>query len=354
MKVIFLVRYTRMGASSRLRTYQFVDHYRRAGMQCTVSPFFGDRYLNQLYSKKAHNPWLVIVAFVRRLVVLAGIFRYNRVFVEKEIFPFFPAWPEWILRITGKGYIVDYDDAVFHGYDKHPRSLVRYFLSDKISKVMKYASVVVAGNDYIAAKARESGSSSVVVIPTVVDMERYVSGLKKPDRPFTIGWIGSPITFKYLPRLVPVFEALAVKHRIKLAFIGSGRGLGLPNMEEEIIPWSEETEVSGIQKFDVGIMPLEDDYWERGKCGYKLIQYMGCGIPVIGSPVGVNEQIIKDGINGFKAGSLSEWEQRLEYLISNRHKAEEMGERGREIVTKDYSLQAFLKQWIGLLEKSFK
>jgi len=348
MKVLFLTKYTRQGASSRLRTFQYLDFFRAQGVMCEVQSFFSEAYLAEVYRTKHHNKLESAKSFFRRFFKLFTVGRYDCVVIEKELFPFLPAVCERCLALLGVKYIVDYDDAIFHNYDLHPNPMVRFLLKNKIKTVMRLSTVVVAGNDYIRSRALAWGAKRVELIPTVIDMEKYDARGADTAGAFTIGWIGSPITFKYIHPLKPVFERLAASHDIQLKFIGANKGLGVPY--EELVPWQEIEEARQIRSFDVGIMPLEDNIWENGKCGYKLIQYMGSAVPVVGTPIGVNDTIIEEGINGYKATSLDEWYEQLEKLI--RASAEErhrLGLQGREKVKRAFSLQVAQREWMRIM-----
>jgi glycosyltransferase involved in cell wall biosynthesis len=215
---------------------------------------------------------------------------------------------------------------------------------------MRHSSLVVAGNDYIKQYALRSGASNVSVIPTVIDVNKYTVRDKIATDTFTIGWIGSPITLKYLPALKSVFEKLSQRHKIQLKLIGANKVLDF-SVPQVAVHWKENEEVEQIKTFDVGIMPLEDNIWERGKCGYKLIQYLGCGVPVIGTPIGVNDSIIQDGINGFKASTLGDWERHLEFLATHEQERLEMGFSGRSLVESNYGLHVYQYKWLELLKK---
>jgi glycosyltransferase involved in cell wall biosynthesis len=350
MRVIFFTRYTRKGASSRLRTFQYIDFLEANGISCQVSPLFSDEYLEEVYRSKTHNKWQAAKSFITRLYVLTGVYRYDKVVIEKELFPFLPSVVEWILYQFNIGYIVDYDDAVFHNYDIHPNGIIRAILGRKIQRVMKYASLVVAGNAYIREYAVKVGSRNIKTIPTVIDLARYKPTNFSQTNVFTIGWIGSPITFKYMVTLKQALEELSSRYDVIVKLIGADKLLGLENGNELLLPWSENHEVEQIQSFDVGVMPMEDNIWERGKCGYKLIQYMGCGVPIVGTPIGVNRSIIQDGLNGFSATTDAEWLRHLEYLITHPAERKVMGERGRVFVESHFALQVFQQQWLAILQ----
>jgi glycosyltransferase involved in cell wall biosynthesis len=353
MKVIFFTKYTRKGASSRLRTFQYLDYFEQNGINCTVSPFFDDVYLAQVYRNKTHNKLLAFRSFIRRVFMLVTVLKYDKVVIEKELFPYFPSVFELLLKLFGVRYIADYDDAIFHNYDISTNPLIRFFLKNKIRNVMRYAGMVVAGNEYLKQKAEEFGAREITIIPTVIDVNKYTPRSYEGQTPFTIGWIGSPITFKYLYSLKSIFENLASKYSIRIRYIGSNKTLGLS--VEEIVPWNEDEEASQIKTFNLGIMPLEDNIWERGKCGYKLIQYMGCAVPVIGTPIGVNNIIIQNGINGFKANTEQDWQNHIEYFIKNSlEENKKIGLNGRALIEQNYSLQVYQEVWLKVLKTKMK
>jgi glycosyltransferase involved in cell wall biosynthesis len=345
LKILLLTRYARLGASSRLRALQYLPYFESLGWQVEPFPFFSNRYLEKLYTGKP--TWTeVLRAYWRRIKILARAGQYDLVWVEKEILPFFPAMPERLLRAFGIPYMVDYDDALFHRYDLHRLPVVRKVLGQKIDAVMKHATLVVAGNQYLADRAEKAGAKRIEIIPTVVDLTRYPTANDqpgKPNEPLVVGWIGTPKTSRYLHPLKNVFESLQSRFNVRFVAVGATRE-SLGDLPVEPWEWSEDTEVDSIQKFDIGIMPLEDSPWERGKCGYKLIQYMACGLPVVGSPVGVNTEIVEHGVNGWLVEEMSEWQEKLEILIRNAQLRKQMGVCSRAKVERLYSLQAQAKR----------
>lgn len=315
MKILYFTKYTRKGASSRLRSFQYFPFLESQGNQITAKPLFDDAYLEKLYQGKKDNV-RSLKGYFSRFFLLFTVFRYDRIVIEKELFPYIPAIFERVLALFGVNYVVDYDDAIFHNYDRHPNPVIRFVLKNKIDVVMQKSGTVIAGNSYLAERAQNAGAKNVVIIPTVIDTNRYQIKEFTDSKPFVIGWIGSPSTFKYLKPLQPVFEKLAQEHAIALHIVGATESLGLPSIEKHIT-WSEESEVDSILTFDVGIMPLNDTPWEKGKCSYKLIQYMGCGIPVIASPVGMNVEVVKQAENGFFASNQEEWLSAFKHYLGN-------------------------------------
>ena len=337
MRVLLLSRYGRLGASSRIRSLQFIPFFVSKGWVVDVRPLFSDDYLRALYSGRSRIV-KVFWDYWYRLKFLMKIREYDLIWIEKEIFPFFPAFTECLLSKMRIPYIVDYDDALFHRYDGNQNWLIRVILGRKIDSVMKCASLVIVGNEYLADKARGANAQNVAIVPTVVDLTRYQVNHQINNSPLIIGWIGSPSTSKYLLSISSVITSLTKDFNVRFVAVGASVDV-ISGTEIEVLPWSEETEVQSIQTFDIGIMPLADDPWERGKCGYKLIQYMACGIPVVASPVGVNNQIVKHGVNGFLAQNVTEWEQTLHQLLSDKNLRRQMGDKGRDIVESRYSLQ---------------
>jgi glycosyltransferase involved in cell wall biosynthesis len=261
------------------------------------------------------------------------------VIIEKELFPYFPAIFERIFKLLGIKYVADYDDAIFHNYDRSKVLFINFFLRKKIDYVMKHSAAVIAGNNYLAERAIMANAKKVVIIPTVIDARRYLFNPEgQPKSELVIGWIGSPTTLKYLINLKNVFTSLAEKYSFKLHIIGGG-SIGLVN-NENVIPWSEETEIAELYKIDIGIMPLINSDWERGKCAYKLIQYMACGKPVVASPVGANLNLVSNSETGYFANTDQEWYDALEVLLLNSEARKEMGKKAAEFIRSNYTIQS--------------
>ena len=349
-KILVLSKYARKGASSRLRTFQYLPFLEESGWEFAVKPLFDEAYLDSLYSGQGRSRVAMVMAYLRRFFVISGFFRYRVIWFEKELFPYMPAWIEVLLSWIGVRYVVDYDDAIFHNYDLSGNTWIRCFLGRKIDTVMRHAACVIAGNEYLAERARLAGAKRVVVIPTVVDHRRYSVGNDARD-PITVGWIGSPTTQKYVEQLLPVLQKLGNTHDFRLLLVGATADIAgrLSGINVDVCPWSEDTEADMIREMDIGIMPLEDGPWEKGKCGYKLIQYMGSGIPVVASPVGVNPGIVEGAGCGLLAETLNDWEKAFSTLIGSNTLRDEFGAAGRAAVESHYSI----KSQLAVLESCF-
>nr|WP_231115169.1 glycosyltransferase family 4 protein [Moorella thermoacetica] len=324
---------------------------KKHGIEVEVAPLLDDDYIKELYSGKRRKKIRILRAYLQRAEQLFRAKRFDLLWIEKEIFPWLPAWGEILLDALSVPYVVDYDDAIFHNYDLHPNRLVRFCLGTKIDQIMRRAAVVVVGNDYLGDRARRAGAKRVEYLPTVVDLERYQVVPKPREAPFTIGWIGSPATAPYLQCLQPALSEVCKNGKARVVLVGSGP-VELTGVPVTVLPWSEDSEVEAIQSFDVGLMPLPDEPWERGKCGYKLIQYMACCLPVIASPVGVNKQIVEQGVNGFLARDTADWVTALNELRDNAQLREAMGRAGRCKVEKQYCVQVTAPRLVELLHNA--
>ncbi len=338
-RLLVLSRYQRNGASSRLRTHQYRPYLEAAGFAVEYAPFFGETYLDTLYAGR-RNMSEVLGCYGGRARRLTTGARPDLIWLEKEAFPWLPWFCERKILPRNVPIASDYDDAVHIRYQRHASQVVRASLGRKIDGVMRHSAVVLAGNENLADHARGAGATRVETVPTVVDLTRYGRARRQAGSTgkAVVGWIGSPSTWRtQAAPLVPLLADLVEAGLITVRAVGTHSDERRPGFE--FCPWSEATEVELIREMDIGIMPLPDDPWTRGKCGYKLIQYMACGLPVIASPVGANRSIVRHGVNGFLADGEREWRSSIELLATNPSTRATFGEHGRRMVTVSYSLQ---------------
>lgn len=351
--ILSLTRYGDLGASSRMRFLQYVLTLKDANIDAEVRELFDNATLAMRYQHGGYGLGAALRSFGRRIAQLRQRHNFDLLWIEKEALPWWPLWCEAAL-LQGVPYVLDYDDAVFHSYDQHRSPAVRFFWGRRLDGLMANAALVVAGNEYLAERARSAGAPWIEVLPTVVDLARYpvpdaAEAVKNTQAPVLV-WIGSPSTVRYLELLWEPLLRLAERLPFVLRVIGGE--LALPGVQIQCLPWTEDTEVGHIRSADLGVMPLLDSPWERGKCGYKLIQYMACGLPVVASPVGVNVDIVKNGENGFLAGTSQQWESALERLIVDATLRVRMGAIGRRKVEQSYCLQATAPRLAGWLRKA--
>ncbi len=343
MKILSLTKYGKLGASSRLRTLQYLALLEKEGIDVSSHALISDKALLLRYKLGHYSPSSLIFFYIKRIKTLIFKESFDLLWIEKEALPWFPVWIE-LLLLRGKPFILDYDDATFHNYDQNINKILRYFFHDRLDRLMAKSSLVVCGNSYLRKRAKSSGALHTVILPTVVNLSRYPvkeynNSLIKSDINYQckIVWIGSPSTQHYLELIKNSLQILSKKHNFILRVIGSNE-LNIPSVNIEIIPWTEEAESKLIRDCDIGVMPLLNTSWEKGKCGYKLIQYMASGLPVVASPIGVNQDIVCHGKNGFLANNENEWIVSLDNLLSNSGLRSEMGLYGRQNVVEKYSL----------------
>lgn len=335
--MLALTRYPRTGSTSRLRFLQYLPSLREAGIEVDVAPLWTQRHLDELYAAQRASPGRVLTSYLRRLGKLFQTFPYDAVWLETEVFPYLPSFAERAIAISGGRLLLDLDDAAFHKYDHHENVGVRFALGKKIDVAMRQASVVIAGSPYLETRAHSVGAQRVELIPTVVDLRRYPQRIPCSQSPARVVWIGTSHNQRYLDIVAETLGELCREGVIEVMLIGAGNpALPFPYLSQ---PWHEDTEVEALRRCDIGIMPLPDTPFERGKCGYKLIQYMACGLPVVASPVGVNTTLVEPGATGFLAARPSEWRDALLRLARDPALRTRLGERGRGLVEKRYCLE---------------
>jgi glycosyltransferase involved in cell wall biosynthesis len=333
--VLLLSRYERKGPSSRVRHYNYLPALERAGFRVTSAPFLNDEYLEQLYRGERPSPRLLIRAYSRRLRQILTARRYDLIWIEKEALPWLPAAIERPL-FGGRAVIIDFDDPWHLRYATHGNAMVRALLGNKLETVAARATAVTAGSPELTEWARSARASRVIDLPPAVDIERYPV-LPLPDGPFTVGWIGTPRNEPYLQVIAEPLRRLHQAYGARLRVIGGGH-LSIPGVPIDRIPWREDTEAKELAACHVGVMPLLDGAWERGKCGYKVIQYMAAGRAAVASDVGASKSIIVPGQTGFLAGNAQEWFAALEGLAADRQRAHALGLAARQRAQAMYSL----------------
>jgi glycosyltransferase involved in cell wall biosynthesis len=347
MRLLVLPRYARNGPSSRVRHYQFVEHLNAAGFVVDIAPLLPDEYLDVLYRGKRWSYWQSLFVVFNRLRTIAKSGGYDLVWVEKEVLPFLPAWPEQFLAWRGVCLVADFDDAWHLRYHQLRSPLLRHFLRRKVELVMRSATLVTVGNSYLEQVAKESGASRIVELPSVLDVSRYHIAHHRERSPVQIVWIGSSLNSRYLLSIADALAYVCKAHGAELIVVG-GRPVRLPDVPVRFEPWSERTEADVLAAADLGIMPLDDTDWERGKCAYKILQYMAAGLPVVASPVGVNSKVVSNDV-GLLATTPGEWIEALSRLIRDPGLRGQMGRAGRSKVESEFSLDAWGPRLADLL-----
>lgn len=332
-----LTKYGDMAASTRQRLLQYGPALQASGCDLNVRPLLNNDYLSQLNQNQNSGIGRHFKHYLDRVAALVEARSYDAIWLNYETFPYLPALLERAVFLPGPPVILDLDDATFHQYDHNPKAVIRWLLGKKLAPLISNVAACVCGNEYIANYAREM-NDNVHIVPTVVDTASYFKANNETKDQIKIGWIGSPTTWRYVLPYVPLLSELAAQLDVRIKVVGAGNLDSYPD-GIEFVDWSEKREVAEIQDMDIGIMPLPDEPWARGKCGYKLIQYQACGLPVIASPIGVNSSIVDHNVTGFLVETPDEWKTALVSLIEDQRLRESMGDKGRQNVSAHYSLK---------------
>jgi glycosyltransferase involved in cell wall biosynthesis len=347
IRVLALSPIPEEGAGCRFRIAQFIPYLESAGFQVTLQSLFTTEFFRLVYKPGQHLRKAVTLGglSLRRLATLASASQYDVIFLYREIFPLGPPIVEkWLASRRRPPIVFDFDDAIFLPSVSDANRLIATLKQpSKVRTIIQRSDRVIVGNDYLAAYARQY-SSAVTIIPTSVDLGRFVprqpaSGDVSPNPLPVIGWIGSPTTGSYLQMLGPVFQKVAERHRFVVRISGTADPVTIPGVQVDNRPWRLDREVELFNTCDIGVYPLPDDDWSKGKCGFKAIQFMACGVPVLSAAVGVNREIIQDGVNGYLASSQDEWIAKLERLLGDAGLRRRFAEAGRRTIAERYSLE---------------
>jgi len=343
-------------ASQRFRMEQFFPYLKQAGFHWDYSWFIDEEDDRIFYS--AGNGWGKLKIYLKAIRVrLKDVWRANRydiIFIQREAFMTGSVFFERKLSRSKAKVIFYFDDAIWlEDVSAANKRLSWLKRPEKTADIIKASDTVIAGNSFLAAYAGRF-NTNVHIIPTVIDTSVYLPSSKNQsvDSQVCIGWIGSSTTVKYFEIILPVLKKLEEKfgERIRFRLIGD-KNFQVNELPIEYITWHFENEVHDLQKIDIGVMPLSNDDWSRGKCGFKALQYMALEIPPVISPVGMNTEIIQHGENGFLAGTEEEWFRYLSQLIESPELRKKIGVHARQTVIEKYSVQAQLPALISILNQ---
>ncbi len=344
MKIVFFGNATEKNAAIRYRVCKFAELLEKEGYECVICLHSSVEFLERFFENKSRlsKAFYWICVWFRRWLQLRHIFTADIVFLRGPIFKYGPPIFEYIIHLFNKNMVFDIDDAVW----EKPAYVSGYFLNfidfDWAKKMCKLCSGAVVGNRYLELHVKEWGANNVIIVPTCIDMEKHTQKpfYPKDNKTVVIGWTGLYTNLGYLEVVKEPLIELAKKYPIKLFIASNGPGYELPGVEVEYEYWKLEKEIEYLQKPDIGIMPLVDTPRARGKCAFKALQFMGVGTPVVVSPVGMNAEILEEGVHGFFATTPEEWYEKLEILIKDPELRERMGRAGRERVKQLYSFEA--------------
>lgn len=343
-KILFLSTYPKDSApSQRFRYEQYLaDLSREYDVQ--TAPFIGDKLWEIYYQKGKFvlKSILLVLAYFKRVSILLKL-RNKQIFIHREITPLGPPLFEFIIaKVLRKKYIYDFDDAIWlPNFSEANSAFQRIKMYGKVKYIIRWADQVVTGNEYLANYARQY-NKNVQVIPTTIDTVNHHNILSDHSQEkLVIGWTGTHSTMHYLDRLIPIIAELEQKYDFEFRVI-SNKKPDYPLKSLHYMDWTKETEIEDLSKLHIGVMPLTDDQWSEGKCGFKGLQYMALQIACVMSPVGVNKQIVQSGINGYLVDTDREWYEILEALILDPALRERIGVQGRKRIEEAYSVKSQL------------
>jgi glycosyltransferase involved in cell wall biosynthesis len=334
VRVAFLTRYDRRRASSRVRAYQYGPHLAALGFTCRFLP----------WGERPRPRW---PAYVVRALALA---RWADVVVLQK--PFQPVWFVDALARLNPHLVVDVDDAVWEAPDgSHTGAVQRAAeLGRRFDHAARRAGLVIVGSNHLAELVRgRCPETEVHVLPSCVEFDRFPPHRHRPGRPAVVGWIGSPENLAEIGVCEQALRRLVTAGEVTLRVVSS-RPAPLSDLPAQFAPWSIEGEPVAVSGFDIGIMPLRDTARTRGRCGFKAIECMAAGVPVVASPVPGPSEVVSHGVTGYLAANDTEWEARLQELARDHELRSRMGQAGRERVASAYSAAACAPRLAALLE----
>ena len=347
MKILILPKYHAEGPSSRHRYYNYYKWFLDKGHYIKSKPLLYDGYVSDFFSnkKKIKRYFLFFVGIINRIFFLIiNKNKFDVIIIEKELVTFLPFFIEKRL-LKGSRFILDYDDNIDAIYQK---GLAKIFLSTKIIELAKTANTLTVGNGWYREFYKEINQSKIYYLPTVINRDLYFESKKKSIQnvSITIVWIGSFTTVKYLKEIDNVLVKLQAEYDFRLKVIGAKIDL---QCDAFFVDWDSKTEILELKKSDIGIMPLKATSWENGKCGFKLIQYMASGLPVVASDSPANIEIVSENC-GYIARNEEDWYNYLSILLSSPKLRKEYGKSGKDRIFNQYSYQVWNSKFIDIIK----
>ncbi len=359
MRVLFLTQYGMLGASSRTRAYQYFPLLEERGIQCQAITVLPDHRIQGSQILVNRNRWRKLFYYLwaswrtlrTGLQFWGRADRFDLLYVQKVILP---APLRWLLRRRGKPVLFDFDDAIFTTEVQHGNWLNRWKQRRNaagLPAMLRLASGAIVENEYTGEYAGRYTPVTIITGPIDTD-GHYPATRSRQRQEVVLGWIGSATTLPYLESLAGPLRRLGRRYPHMCLEVVGAESVALDGVSVRTRPWQLEDEVEALHNFDIGLMPIPDDPWTRGKGGYKLLQYMAVGLPVVTSPVGINCRIVEHGVNGFWARDEQEWEQGLARLIVDADLRRRMGQAGRRLMETRYSLRSSARILAQTMERT--
>ena len=334
----------------RYRIEQWTPLMETEGVAVSFRPFLARNDMEFLYERghRARKTAATLAGYYRRMTRDFAE-SHDLAFVYREAALLGPTWFEERL-LRDDRFVYDFDDAIYLGDASSANAWTRTFKSaNKVARLCALARHVTVGNDVLAEFAR-THARGVTVIPSTIDTELYKIAGRAPNPRPVVGWTGSVTTVRYLQPLTAAFERIRSVMDYELHVIGGS--FKVPGVDVKEVAWSADREVEDLRPLDVGLMPLDDDAWSRGKCSMKALQYMALGIPPVVSPVGANTTLVRDGINGFYARTDNEWADRIVTLLRDPDLRARLGTAARQTVDESYSARVHAPRMARVLREA--
>lgn len=354
-KILIIAPYPHDSApSQRFRFEQYIPLIEKEGFEVTMKPFLSKKGWNTLYKEGSTLAKMIALSgsFMRRWGLMFQLGKYDHIFIHREASMIGPPVFEWMIaKVFRRKFTYDFDDAIWlPNYSESNARFQKLKMYKKVNKIMMWADQITAGNAYLEQYAKQFNKNTQV-IPTTIDTDNVHNLKGNPENEIpVIGWTGSHTTMQYLDDLLPILDDLYSTFKFKFRVI-SNQAMEQQRDYLEFVKWNRETEITDLAQLNIGVMPLTDNEWSRGKCGFKALQYMSLGIPALVSPVGVNTTIIQNGVNGYWCESSSDWKKHLTELLQDAQKRNELGTSGKKRVEEAYSVNANLKNYLNLFGK---
>jgi glycosyltransferase involved in cell wall biosynthesis len=356
-RILFLVPYPPGRApSQRFRFEQYLTALTEHGHRYRMAPFLSEATWSILY-KSGHTVAKVLgilSGFWRRLLLLFAVPGYDFIFIHREAAPIGPPVFEWfIAKVLRKKIIYDFDDAIWMKDPAGEQTFIsRLKWQQKVGSICRWAYKVSCGNTYLADYARQF-NQNVVVNPTTLDTDLLHNQVRNQELagPPVIGWTGTHTTLRHLDLVWPVLERLEREGQEFVFHVISNEPpahTGLRSLRYS--PWRKQTEIADLLQFNLGLMPLVDDPWARGKCAFKALQYMSLGMPALVSPVGMNTEVVQDGVNGFVCATDDDWYQALRQLLASQAERSRQGAAARRTIVERYSVVSNTSNFLHLFQ----
>lgn len=352
-KVLFLSPYPfGTAGSQRFRYEQYLDILNQSGFEHDHQSFLDQSTWDILYQEgQSFKKVLGLIrGFLRRFILMFRLAQYDFVFIHREVTPIGPPLFEWIIcKVWKKKTIYDFDDAIWQQNTSKSNSIASLIkFPQKVGMICQWSHRVSAGNKYLADYAK-TFNSKVTINPTTIDTENLHYPKPYTNSKTVIGWTGTHSTLKYLDLLKPTLKELVKSHGITVKIIADQPPTNFITTYD-FVSWNKKSEIEDLNTIDIGLMPLSDDKWSKGKCGFKALQYMALETPVVASPVGVNTEIIEEQESGYLCDSQDNWKEKLTVLIENTELRKSMGKAGRSRVKKRYSVLSNTNNFIELFQ----